>query len=70
MEFSEIVIDQKYKCDYQDSQHFGFVKEKKDGRIGVQLTDKVGKDGDPGDPIDRLGTAGMVWVAPENIHPM
>jgi hypothetical protein len=47
-----------------------YVKEKKDGRIGVQLTDKVGKDGDPGDPIDQLGTAGMVCVAPENIRPM
>lgn len=70
MEFSEIVIDQKYKCDYQDGQYFGVVKEKKDGCIAVKLTDKVGGDGDPGDPIDRLGTVDLVWVAPGNIHPM
>lgn len=70
MDLSDIIIGQKYKCDYGDGQHFGFVKEKKGGRVGVQLTDKVGADGDPGDPIDRLGTAGLVWVAPASIHPM
>jgi hypothetical protein len=70
MDLSEIIIGQKYQCDYRDGQYFAFVKEKKDGRVGVQLTDKVGGDGDPGDPIDRLGTVGLVWVAPESIHPM
>jgi hypothetical protein len=70
MDLSEIIIGQKCKCDYGDGQYFAFVKEKKDGRVGVQLTDKVEGDGDPGDPIDRLGTVGLVWLAPENIHPM
>jgi hypothetical protein len=70
MDFSGILIGQKYKCDVGDEQHFGFVKEKRDGLVRVQLTDKVGSDGDPGDPIDRLGTMGLVWLAPEHIHPM
>jgi hypothetical protein len=70
MDPSEIIIGQKYKCDYDGSQYFAIVKEKKNGRVKVQLTDKVGSDGDPGDPIDRLGTVGLVWVAPASIHPM
>jgi hypothetical protein len=41
MDLSEIIIGQKYKCDYGDGQYFAFVKEKKDGRVEVQLTDKV-----------------------------
>jgi len=41
MDLSEIIIGQKCKCDYGDGQYFAFVKEKKDGRVGVQLTDKV-----------------------------
>jgi hypothetical protein len=70
MDYSDIEIGQKYKCDYQGDQYFGSVREKKDGRIGVMLADRVGEDGDPGDPIDRLGTRGVVWVSPECIHRM
>jgi hypothetical protein len=70
MDLSEIIVGQKYKCDYGDGQYFAFVKGKKGGRVQVQLTDKVGADGDAGDPIDRLGTLGLVWVTPASIHPM
>jgi len=70
MELSDIIIGRKYKCDYGDGQYFAIVKEKKGGRVGVQLADKVGADSDPADPIDRLGTVGLVWVAPASIHSM
>jgi hypothetical protein len=70
MDFSEISIGQKCRCDYGDGQYFAFVRQKKNGRVGVQLTDREGRDSDPGDPIDRLGTKGLVWVSPESIHPM
>jgi hypothetical protein len=70
MNFSEIIIGQKYKCDYGGDQYFALVEGKKDGRVGVKLTDKIDGSGDPGDPIDRLGTVGLVWVTPESIHPM
>jgi hypothetical protein len=70
MELSDIIIGRKYKCDYGDGQYFAIVKEKKGERVWVQLADKVRADGDPGDPIDRLGTVGLIWVAPESIHPM
>jgi hypothetical protein len=66
----EIEIGRKYKCDRNDGQYFATVKEKRDGRIGVILGDKVGEDGDPADPIDRLGTLELVWVEPGCIHPM
>ena len=70
MNLFEIEIGRKYKCDRLDGQYFATVKEKRDGRIGVVLGDKVGMDGDPGDPIDRLGTLELVWVEPECIHPL
>jgi hypothetical protein len=70
MNYSDIEIGGKYKCTYRGDQYFAYVKEKKDGLIGVHLGDKVGEDGDPGDPIDRLGTLDLVWVSPECIHPM
>jgi hypothetical protein len=70
MNLFEIEIGRKYKCDRRDGQYFATVKEKRDGSIGVVLGDKVGMGGDPGDPIDRLGTLELVWVEPKCIHPM
>ena len=70
MDLSEIVIGDKYICDQPDGQYFAVVKKKSDQLVEVQFGDKVGPDGDPGDPIDRLGTAGLVWVKPTSIHPM
>ena len=62
-----IEIGRKYKCDCSDGQHFGTVKEKRDGRIGVVMGDKVGADGDARRPVD---TQGLVWLAPELLHPL
>jgi hypothetical protein len=66
MNLFEIEIGRTYKCDHQDGQYFVTVKEKRDGRIGVVLGDKVGA----GDPVVRLGAQGLVWFKPEHIHPV
>jgi hypothetical protein len=71
MNLFEIEIGRKYKCDRQGGQVFVTVKEERDGAIGVRLGDKVGTDGDPGDPmIDEADTLGLVWVEPKCVHPM
>jgi hypothetical protein len=70
MNLFEIEIGRKYKCDRNDGQYFATVREKRDGRIGVILGNKVRGDGDPADPIDRLGTLELVWVEPGCIHSM
>jgi hypothetical protein len=64
MKLFEIEIGRRYKCDQKDGQYFGTVKEKQDGRIGVALGNKVGTDNDP----DVL--RGLIWLRPENIHPV
>jgi hypothetical protein len=69
MDISKIEIGAKYKCDYNGAQYFGHVKELKGGKVYVQLRDKINKDGDAGDPIDRRGDT-PVCLDPENIHPM
>jgi hypothetical protein len=65
MKLFEIEIGRRYKCDQKDGQYFATVKEKRDGRIGVVLGDKVGADSDPGEPLE-----GLIWLKPENIHPL
>jgi hypothetical protein len=70
MELSDIEIGQKCRCERQDGQYLAIVKFKRGARIAVILGDKIGTDGDPDDPIDRLGTAGLVWVAVECIYPL
>jgi hypothetical protein len=64
MKLFEIEIGRKYKCDLHDGPHFGTVKEKKDGRIGVALGNKVGTDSD----ADIL--RGLIWLRPKDIHPV
>jgi hypothetical protein len=61
----EIEIGRRYKCDRYDGQYFVTVKEKQDGRIGVALGTKVAPDNDP----DAL-TRGLIWLRPEDIHPL
>jgi hypothetical protein len=49
MNLFEIEIGRRYKCDLYGGQYFGTVKEKRDGRIGVALGNRVGTDDDPRD---------------------
>jgi hypothetical protein len=67
MNLFEIEIGRRYKCDQKDGRYFATVKEKRDGAIGVILGAKVGAGGDPDEPV---GIQGLVWVKPENIHPV
>jgi hypothetical protein len=66
MKLFEIEIGRSYKCDRVDGQHFGAVKEKRYGSIGVALGNKVGT----ATPIDPLGRPEIVWLAPEHVHPL
>lgn len=67
MKLFEIEIGRSYRCDRPDGQYFGTVKEKRDGRIGVALGNKVGTDSDPGDPVT---TRELTWLAPNHVHPL
>ena len=67
MNLFEIEIGRRYTCDQKDGRYFATVKEKRDGVIGVILGAKVGADGVPGEPV---GIRGLVWLKPENIHPL
>jgi hypothetical protein len=66
MKLFEIEIGRKYKCDRLGNQYFGIVKEKRDGRIGVVLGSRVGID----DLTDRPGLRELLWLGPEDIHPL
>jgi hypothetical protein len=65
MKLFEIEIGRNYKYDRKDGPYFVTVKEKQDGRIGVALGNKVGPDSDPDVP-----TRGLIWLRPEDIHPL
>jgi hypothetical protein len=67
MNLFEIEIGRRYKCDQKDGQYFATVKEKRDGAIAVILGAKVGANGAPCEPV---GIQGLVWLKPENIHPV
>jgi hypothetical protein len=67
MKLFEIEIGRSYKCDRKDGQYVATVKEKQDGRIGVAPGNKVGIDSDPNHPVDSRG---LIWLKPENIHPL
>jgi hypothetical protein len=67
MKLFEIEIGRSYKCDRKDGQHVAIVKEKQDGRIGVALRDEVGTVSDPSELVDSRG---LIWLEPENIHPL
>ena len=67
MKLFEIEIGRSYKCDRKDGQHVATVKEKQDGRIGVALRDEVGVGNDPCEPV---ASRGLIWLEPENIHPL
>jgi hypothetical protein len=66
MKLFEIEIGRRYKCDRFGNQHFGTVKEKRDGQIGVVLGGRVGTD----DLADRPGIRELLWFVPEDIHPL
>jgi hypothetical protein len=68
MKLFEIEIGRNYKCDFGHGQCFGTVKEKQDGRIGVVLGEKVEAGGDFSNPGDEKH--GLIWLKPENIHPL
>jgi hypothetical protein len=67
MNLFEIEIGRRYTCDQKDGRYFATVKEKRDGAIVVILGAKVGADGDRGEPV---GIHQLVWLKPENIHPV
>jgi hypothetical protein len=66
MKLFEIETGRSYKCDRKDGHYLATVKEKQDGRIGVTLRNEVGI-GDPSEPVDSRG---LVWLSPEDIHPV
>jgi hypothetical protein len=70
MELDDIKIGQKYRCDYKGAQYFATVVSKGAKDVCVILGDIVNKDGDPGDPIEALGTLGEMRVPPEHLHLM
>jgi hypothetical protein len=65
MNLFEIEIGRRYKYHHRDGQYFVTVKEKQDGTIGVVLGEKVGA---ASDPVEL--PQGLVWLKPENIHPL
>jgi hypothetical protein len=70
MELADIECGPTYKCDYAGGQYFAIVIEKDATRVRVRLGDKVDEHGDRGDPTERLGTIGPVWVQPGALHEM
>jgi hypothetical protein len=67
MKVFEIEIGRSYKCDRKDGQYVATVKEKQDGRIGVALRNELEIGSDPGELADSRG---LIWLKPENIHPL
>jgi hypothetical protein len=67
MNLFEIEIRRNYKCDRKGGQYVGTVKEKQDGRIGVAQHSEVESGSDPGQVTDSRG---LIWLKPENIHPL
>jgi hypothetical protein len=67
MKLFEIEIGRSYKCDRKDGQYVATVKEKQDGRIGVALRNQVEIGSDPSELSDSTG---LIWLRPENIHPL
>jgi hypothetical protein len=65
MNLFEIEIGRRYKYHHRDGQYFVTVKEKKDGRIGVVLEEKVGA---AGVSVDQQGPQGLIWVMPKDIN--
>jgi hypothetical protein len=66
MKLFEIEIGRSYKCDRKDGRYFGTVKEKRDGSIGVALSNKFGTAA----PVGPLGQPEIVWLAREYVHPL
>jgi hypothetical protein len=62
----EIEIGRRYKCDRYDGQYFATVKDKRDGRIGVVMGNKVGT----ADLADLLTSQELIWLEPRHIHPL
>jgi hypothetical protein len=58
MKLFEIEIGRSYKCDRFGKQHHCIVKEKRDGRIGVVLG------------TEQPGIRELLWVEPQDIHPL
>ena len=67
MKLFEIEIGRNYKCDRKGGQYVATIKEKQDGRIGVAQHSEVESGSDPGHVTDSRG---LIWLKPENIHPL
>ena len=67
MKLFEIEIGRNYKCDRKDGQYVPTVKEKQHGRIGVAQHSDVESGSDAGQVTDSRG---LIWLKPENIHPL
>ena len=67
MNLFEIEIGRSYKCDRKDGQYVATVKEKQDGRIGVAPHSEVESGSGSGQVTDSRG---LIWLKPENIHPL
>lgn len=67
MKLFEIEIGRNYRCDGIGGQYVATVKEKQDGRIGLALHNEVESRSDHGMLTDSRG---LVWLRPENIHPL
>ena len=67
MKLFEIEIGRNYKCDRKGGQYVATVKEKQDGGIGVAQYSEVESGSDLGQVTDSRG---LIWLKPENIHPL
>jgi hypothetical protein len=67
MNLFEIEIGRSYKCDREDGQHLATVKHKQDGQIGVALHNEVGS---ASDPVQVTDSRGLIWLKPDDIHPL
>ena len=67
MKLFEIEIGRNYQCDRKGGQYVATVKEKQDGRIGVAQHSEVESGSGPGQVTD---SPGLIWLKPENIHPL
>ena len=70
MKLTEIEVHQKYECDFEGKRYFAEILRKNETKVCVRLLDVVDKHGSPGDPIDRGGLFGELWLSPDHIHQM
>ena len=68
MNLQDVEIGRKYICEWDDEhRYFATVFRKDKRRVFVELGDRVNADGQPGNPIYRLGTLGRQWIDPAQL---